>query len=99
MTDPDLDEPTYAAFAWARFRRILAWMGVVSAGVAALAVLTLWLSLDALPLTLAIGAALGIGGSVFLTAVLMGLVFLSSGTGHDAAVDRRPDREAPDTRD
>ena len=29
----------------------------------------------------------GAGGSIMLAAVLMGLVFLSSGTGHDEAVE------------
>ncbi len=29
----------------------------------------------------------GIGGSVLLAAALMGLAFLSAGTGHDEAVD------------
>lgn len=33
-----------------------------------------------------IATALGVGGMLLLTAALMGLVFLSSGTGHDAAV-------------
>lgn len=33
-----------------------------------------------------IATALGVGGMMLLTAALMGLVFLSSGTGHDAAV-------------
>lgn len=33
-----------------------------------------------------IATALGIGGMMLLTAALMGLVFLSSGTGHDEAV-------------
>lgn len=31
----------------------------------------------------------GIGGSVLMASALMGLVFLSSGTGHDEAVDQR----------
>jgi len=33
-----------------------------------------------------IAAALGIGFMMLLTAALMGLVFLSSGTGHDESV-------------
>jgi len=37
-------------------------------------------------INLFIAAALGIGGMMLLTAALMGLVFLSSGTGHDASV-------------
>ena len=34
-----------------------------------------------------IAAALGIGFSMLLMSALMGLVFLSSGTGHDEAVE------------
>ena len=41
-----------------------------------------------------IATALGIGCAVMLTAALMGLVFLSSGTGHDESVaDLDPDQE------
>lgn len=38
-----------------------------------------------------IAAALGIGATILITAALMGLVFLSSGTGHDEAIDDRVD--------
>jgi hypothetical protein len=34
-----------------------------------------------------IATALGIGGAVLLTAALMGLVFLSSGSGHDESIE------------
>ena len=37
-------------------------------------------------ISVALAAALGIGITVMLMAALMGLVFLSSGTGHDEAV-------------
>jgi len=33
-----------------------------------------------------IGTALGIGFTMLLTSALMGLIFLSSGTGHDEAI-------------
>jgi hypothetical protein len=36
-----------------------------------------------------IATALGVGFAMLLTAALMGLVFLSSGTGHDESVDDR----------
>jgi len=38
---------------------------------------------------------LGIGFTMLLTSALMGLVFLSSGTGHDDAIDDGLDPEAP----
>ena len=36
---------------------------------------------------LKLGVRLGIGFAMMLMSALMGLVFLSSGTGHDAAID------------
>ena len=38
-----------------------------------------------------IATALGIGFSMLLMSALMGLVFLSNGTGHDASVDNSLD--------
>lgn len=94
MPRNNLDDREYAAFAWARFRRILRWMALLSAATAAIAIAVLHWWLGALPIHMAIATALGIGLSVFLAAVLMGLMFLSSGSGHDEQVDRFPqDRE------
>ena len=41
---------------------------------------------DALTIHMIIATAAGVGLSVMLGAALMGLVFLSSGTGHDESV-------------
>ncbi|MEO9132111.1 MAG: hypothetical protein ABI240_12990 [Sphingomonas sp.] len=84
-----LDDPDYAAFAWGRYRRIMLWMGLASlvAGITAAVALNYFYGpLHLIAILAAIG---GIGGSVLLAAALMGLVFLSSGTGHDESVDRR----------
>ncbi len=81
-----LDDPAYAAFAWARYRRVLRWMAAASAVLVALAIGTLdyWYGpLDWITVAAAIG---GFGGTALLASALMGLVFLSSGTGHDEAV-------------
>ena len=84
-----LDDPDNARHAWDRFRKILR----IVAWVAALAVIISLAILFALngmvSIHLYIAAALGIGLSVLLAGALMGLVFLSSGTDHDAAVDNR----------
>lgn len=96
MTEPgrDLDDPEYAAFAWARYRRVLKWMAVFALVVAVLSVLVLWWWLDTMALHLAIATGLGVGLSILLAAALMGLMFLSSGSGHDETVDRfNKDRE------
>lgn len=58
-----------------------------------LAVVFTWLATDDEPVSIHfyIATALGIGAMMLLTGALMGLVFLSHGTGHDEAVgeDRR----------
>lgn len=83
-----LDDPAYAAFAWARYRRLLGWMALVAAATAGAAVAILWLWVGPLPIHVAIATALGIGLTILMAAALMGLVFLSSGTGHDEDVER-----------
>ncbi|WNO54294.1 hypothetical protein [Stakelama saccharophila] len=96
MANPrrDLDDPEYAAFAWARYRRVLKWMALLSLAVAVAAVAVLWWWLDTMRLHLAIATGLGVGLSVLMAAALMGLMFLSSGSGHDETVDRfNRDRE------
>lgn len=57
---------------------------VVAGGVAALDLAYGPLSLVAILATIG-----GAGGSIMLAAALMGLVFLSSGTGHDESLDDR----------
>ncbi len=83
---PGLDDPDSAAHAWSRYRQIMRWMLLATAVIVAAAI---WL-LDYLfgPLSvIAILAAIGgFGGTGIMTAALMGLVFMSSGTGHDERV-------------
>ncbi|WP_312491049.1 hypothetical protein [Sphingomonas sp.] len=85
-----LDDPEQAAFAWARFRLIMAWMTVAAAIAVAGAMMALAHVYGPLNWVTMLGVIGGIGGTVMLTGALMGLVFLSSGTGHDEDVDRRP---------
>lgn len=86
---PKLEDPDYAAFVWGRYRRMLGWMALAAtiAVVAALAALAWW-GVD-LTLHTVIATALGVGLSVLCAGALMGLVFLSSGAGHDEVVDRQ----------
>jgi peptidoglycan/LPS O-acetylase OafA/YrhL len=84
---PGLDDPHYASFAWDRFRRILGWMTLVAAVVAAASVAILWISIGEMYWAMAIGTAAGVFFTIELTAALMGLMFLSSGTGHDEQVE------------
>lgn len=85
MTDraPDLSDPDYARFAWARYRRLMAWMSLVAIAAVAVALTYLHAVHGPMPIHMIIATALGIGLSVILGTALMGLVFLSSGTGHD----------------
>jgi len=83
-----LDDQRTSGVAWARYRRLMAGMAIVSllAVVGAL----VWLRLTigaALSIHMIIATAAGVGLSVMLGAALMGLVFLSSGSGHDEAID------------
>ena len=81
-----LDDPVNAAHAWARYKRMMRITGWIT--LAVIAVILAWLFSENgfVSINLYIATALGIGGTIMLTVALMGLVFLSSGTGHDAAV-------------
>jgi len=82
-----LDDPQTAAFAWARYRRIMRFMLLITVGVVALAIALLYDGESAASVHYYIAIALGIGFTMLLAGALMGLVFLSSGTGHDDSID------------
>lgn len=89
-----LDDPARAAHAWARYRRLMRFMFGMTVAVVALAMALLYKHDGAVSVHFYIAVALGIGLSMLLMSALMGLVFLSNGTGHDASVDNRlPDNE------
>ncbi|BCA59625.1 hypothetical protein HMP06_2394 [Sphingomonas sp. HMP6] len=81
-----LSDPAYAAFAWRRFRTIIGWMAVVAAVFIVAAIAVLQYVYGPMSWVAVLAVIGGAGGSIMLTALLMGLVFLSSGTGHDEAV-------------
>ena len=83
----DLDDPVSAAFAWARFRWLLKIMAGVSLIAALVALAGIWWWIGAMNWIIAAATLGGVGGSVMLGGLLMALVFLSNGSGHDAAVD------------
>ena len=87
-----LDDPAIAAFARARFRRLMGFMVAVTLAVVIGAMVLLYRENGFSSIHLYIATALGIGFAMLLMSVLMGLVFLSHGTGHDdAVVDPTPD--------
>ena len=91
-----LDSQDTSRIAWARYRRLMAGMAFVSLAAVVLALLWLHFTIgDALTIHMIIATAAGVGLSVMLGAALMGLVFLSSGSGHDESIDD-PFKDDPD---
>jgi hypothetical protein len=82
-----LDDPEYATFAWGRYKRLMVWMGVASLGAVILCLGLLRYLAGPLSIHMYIATAGGVFFSVMLAAALMGLVFLSSGSGHDASIE------------
>lgn len=80
---PGLSNPRRAADAWARYRRLMLWM--LAAAVAAVIGAIIYLKAQGgpFPIHMFIATVLGVGVSVMLAAALMGLVFMSSSSGHD----------------
>ena len=92
-----LDDSETAAHAWARYRRLMWFMSGVTLAVVLLAVAVTYHRYGMASVHLFIAIALGVGFTMMLMSASMGLVFLSSGTGHDEAVrdplagDRQPE--------
>lgn len=92
---PGLEHPDDARFAWRRYRRIL-WMMNGAAIVAGGAVVgLLYLRDPDLPWLFALLTFAGVFLTIALAAALMGLMFLSNGTGHDAHVTQLMDEANP----
>ena len=81
-----LDDPEKAAFAWARYRRIMRFMFALTLLVVAGAMVAIFWSEAEVSPHFFIAVALGIGMTMLLASALMGLVFLSNGTGHDESI-------------
>jgi hypothetical protein len=81
-----LDDPQKAAHAWARYLRIMRWMLTITVGLVVGSIILLYRSNGMVSIHFYIATALGIGFTMLLASALMGLAFLSSGTGHDESV-------------
>ncbi|MBO9517874.1 MAG: hypothetical protein J7493_07385 [Porphyrobacter sp.] len=81
-----LDDPGTSAHAWARYKRLMKWMFAFTLVVVVVALGWVYLTSGMPSIHLFIATALGVGLAVLLMSALMGLVFLSSGTGHDESV-------------
>ncbi len=84
---PGLDDPAYASFAWRRFRRILGMVAAIGVVAALVSVWVLTRVYGPLGWVATLATIGGVLGTVLMAGALMGLAFLSSGTGHDEAVD------------
>lgn len=77
-----------AASAWLRYKRMMKWMALAAIIAAALAIFFLWATGETLRAHMVIATAAGVGFTVLIGTALMGLVFLSSSSGHDEAATR-----------
>ncbi len=90
MTQPSgLDDRYQADFAWTRFRKMLRAMAAASLAVALAIAALLWWHEGPLPWVFVGLTVAGIWATIMMAALLMGLMFLSSGTGHDHQVEDR----------
>lgn len=87
MPRHSLEDPGYRAFAWGRYWRVMRAMTLLALAAVPVSLGLLYLADGALPLHLGIAVGLAVFFSIVLGAALMGLVFLSSGSGHDEAVN------------
>jgi uncharacterized integral membrane protein len=91
-----LDDPQKAAHAWARYRRLMRGMFLFTVAVVILALAAIYNQTGMVSVHFFIATALGIGLAMLLMAALMGLVFLSSGTGHDESVSDHSNEDDED---
>ena len=87
---PRRGRPDYerAASAWARYKATMRWMALAALVSVLLALLYLEAAGGPVPIHMAIATVAGVGLSVLLGTALMGLVFLSSNSGHDEGAHR-----------
>jgi len=82
-----LDDPVNAAHAWARYRHIMKLLLAATALTVTIAIGLLFAYNGMISVHFYIAVALGISFTMLLGGGLMGLAFLSNGTGHDESVD------------
>ena len=83
----NLDDPVYASYAWGRYWQIMRLMAKLTFICISVVLGLLFYLHGMVSIHLYIATAAGVGFTFMLTAALMGLVFLSSGSGHDESID------------
>tara|TARA_R110001606_G_scaffold277967_1_gene426191 strand:- start:2250 stop:2576 length:327 start_codon:yes stop_codon:yes gene_type:complete len=82
-----LDDPLYASIAWARYWRLMRGMAMFTLACVTVSLGILFSMHGWLSIHMYIATAGGVALTVMLMAALMGLVFLSSESGHDESID------------
>ncbi|SIO21379.1 hypothetical protein SAMN02745824_3382 [Parasphingorhabdus marina DSM 22363] len=82
-----LDDPLNASIAWSRYWRLMRWMSLLTLLCVIVALGILFYLHGLVSIHMYIAAAGGVAFALLLTSALMGLVFMSSGTGHDECID------------
>lgn len=95
MPPSPLDDPATALAIWTRFRRLMGWMFLTTLATVTGALIILYRQDGRVSIHFYIAVAVGIAFCMLLTSALMGLVFLSNASGHDASVGRGEDEGAP----
>lgn len=84
-----LDDPENAAHAWAHYRKIMRLLMMVTVVTVLIALGLVYAYNGMVSIHLYIAVAIGVSFTMLLGGGLMGLAFLSAGTGHDESVDNR----------
>jgi hypothetical protein len=87
VTASPLDDPLCAARAWAHYRRMMRWTAELALGMVGVVWVLIYHEFGLVSIHLYIAIALGLGLTIMLLGALMGLVFVSHSSGHDAAID------------
>jgi len=82
-----LDDPLYASVAWARYWRLMRGMAKFTLLCVAVVFAILFYLHGFASIHMYIATAGGVALTLMLMAALMGLVFLSSESGHDESID------------
>ena len=85
-----------AAAAWERYKLLMRRMVLVAVATAALSIFYLWLTGAPMRLHMVIAVFAGVALTVLVGTGLMGLVFLSSRSGHDDEANRGESQNDPD---
>ncbi len=93
VPESPLDDPEYANFAWVRYKRLMWLMTGITSIVLVVACVILYRAGSMVSVHFYIATVVGIGFAMMLMSALMGLVFLSSGSGHDGVMRNTPEED------